>query len=56
MSFAIDKDYQYCCDIKIVRQDVIVTCAYCAMLMHAASGTRFAADATYKPVTERNES
>ena len=54
ISLAINKDHQYFRDIKIVGQDVIATCANDAMLMHAASCTRFAADATYKTVTERN--
>lgn len=54
MLLAIDKCYQYCRDIKIFGQDIIVTCAHDAMLMHAASCTRFAADTTEKTVTERN--
>ena len=52
MSLAVDMTFPYCRDIKLVGPAIFVTCAHDSMLMHAATCTKFAGDATYKTVTE----
>ena len=50
MALAVDQNFPYCRDIKIIGANIIVTCAHDDMLMHAAFCDRFAGDATFKTI------